>query len=93
MTSTPCVRVLPFISPIFFVLCAPLRLEETLSEDDGVYSDMDPPNWQQLVKMEVLAELTPQEIKRQEVINGRAGVTHNRNLCVQEHVEDIRNYK
>ncbi|MCJ8739995.1 hypothetical protein PDJAM_G00053850 [Pangasius djambal] len=45
------------------------RLEETLSEDDGVYSDMDPPNWQQLVKMEVLAELTPQEIKRQEVIN------------------------
>lgn len=47
-----------------------LRLEEALSEDDGVYSDMDPPNWQQLVKMEVLAELTPQEIKRQEVING-----------------------
>ncbi|KAM9468807.1 rho guanine nucleotide exchange factor 12 isoform 3-T3 [Clarias gariepinus] len=45
------------------------RLEEALSEDDGVYSDMDPPNWQQLVKMEVLAELTPQEIKRQEVIN------------------------
>ncbi|XP_058269672.1 rho guanine nucleotide exchange factor 12 isoform X3 [Hemibagrus wyckioides] len=45
------------------------RLEETLSEDDGVYSDMDLPNWQQLVKMEVLAELTPQEIKRQEVIN------------------------
>ncbi|KAI5620817.1 rho guanine nucleotide exchange factor 12 isoform X3 [Silurus asotus] len=45
------------------------RLEETLSEDDGVYSDMDPPNWQQLVKMEVLSELTTQEIKRQEVIN------------------------
>lgn len=56
-----------------FILCLSLRLEETLSEDDGVYSDMDPPNWQQLVKMEVLAELTPQEIKRQEVINGRAG--------------------
>ncbi|XP_060743834.1 rho guanine nucleotide exchange factor 12 isoform X2 [Tachysurus vachellii] len=56
----------------FVDVCTPKlsrRLEETLSEDDGVYSDMDLPNWQQLVKMEVLAELTPQEIKRQEVIN------------------------
>lgn len=62
-----------------FILYLSVRLEETLSEDDGVYSDMDPPNWQQLVKMEVLAELTPQEIKRQEVINGRAG-----NIAVRE---------
>ncbi|XP_072548223.1 rho guanine nucleotide exchange factor 12 isoform X2 [Salminus brasiliensis] len=48
------------------------RLEEVLSEDDGgggVYSDVDPPNWQQLVGREVLAGLTPHEIKRQEVIN------------------------
>ena len=44
-----------------------------LSEDDGcggIYSDVDPPNWQQLVGREVLAGLTPHEIKRQEVING-----------------------
>lgn len=63
-----------FYSHNFFtsILCLyRARLEETLSEDDGVYSEMDSPNWQQLVKMEVLAELTPQEIKRQEVINGR----------------------
>ncbi|KAI4904553.1 hypothetical protein NFI96_029617, partial [Prochilodus magdalenae] len=48
------------------------RLEEVLSEDDGcgsIYSDVDPPNWQQLVGREVLAGLTPHEIKRQEVIN------------------------
>uniref|UniRef100_W5LGL5 Rho guanine nucleotide exchange factor 12 n=1 Tax=Astyanax mexicanus TaxID=7994 RepID=W5LGL5_ASTMX len=52
-----------------------ILLEEVLSEDDGggggggVYSDVDPPNWQQLVGREVLAGLTPHEIKRQEVIN------------------------
>ncbi|XP_066518963.1 rho guanine nucleotide exchange factor 12 isoform X2 [Hoplias malabaricus] len=48
------------------------RLEEVLSEDDGgggIYSDVDPQNWQQLVGREVLAGLTPVEIKRQEVIN------------------------
>lgn len=30
----------------------------------------DPLNWQSLVSREVLAALAPQEIKRQEVING-----------------------
>ncbi|XP_062873206.1 rho guanine nucleotide exchange factor 12 isoform X2 [Trichomycterus rosablanca] len=48
------------------------RMEEVLSDDDasgGIYSDVDLPNWQQLVGGEVLAGLTPQEIKRQEVIN------------------------
>ncbi|RXN23892.1 rho guanine nucleotide exchange factor 12-like isoform X1 [Labeo rohita] len=46
--------------------------EELQSEDDqgsDVYSDVDPPNWQQLVGRDVLAGLTPHEIKRQEVIN------------------------
>ncbi|XP_035389892.1 rho guanine nucleotide exchange factor 12 isoform X3 [Electrophorus electricus] len=51
------------------------RLDEALSEDDGgsgagaIFSDVDPPSWQQLVGREVLAGLTPHEIKRQEVIN------------------------
>uniref|UniRef100_A0A8C2KXR4 Rho guanine nucleotide exchange factor (GEF) 12a n=1 Tax=Cyprinus carpio TaxID=7962 RepID=A0A8C2KXR4_CYPCA len=50
------------------------RLKMTLlqSEDDqgsDVYSDVDPPNWQQVVRRDVLAGLTPHEIKRQEVIN------------------------
>lgn len=70
LISTFVVGCIFIISYIYFLN---IRLEETLSEDDGVYSDMDPPNWQQLVKMEVLAKLTPQEIKRQEVINGRTG--------------------
>lgn len=51
----------------------PHRFEELQSEDDqgsDVYSDVDPPNWQQLVGRDVLAGLTPLEIKRQEVING-----------------------
>lgn len=51
----------------------PPRFEELQSEDDqgsDVYSDVDPPNWQQLVGRDVLAGLTPHEIKRQEVING-----------------------
>ncbi|XP_051962907.1 rho guanine nucleotide exchange factor 12-like [Xyrauchen texanus] len=48
------------------------RFEELQSEDDqgsDVYSDLGPPNWQQLVGRDVLAGLTPHEIKRQEVIN------------------------
>ncbi|XP_009290006.1 rho guanine nucleotide exchange factor 12 isoform X1 [Danio rerio] len=48
------------------------RFEDLQSEDDqgsDVYSDVDPPNWQQLVGRDVLAGLTPHEIKRQEVIN------------------------
>ncbi|KAM3869008.1 rho guanine nucleotide exchange factor 12 [Diretmus argenteus] len=42
------------------------------SEDDQgteVECEEDPLNWQRLVSREVLASLTPQEIKRQEVIN------------------------
>ncbi|XP_061073106.1 rho guanine nucleotide exchange factor 12 isoform X2 [Conger conger] len=43
---------------------------EQQSEDDQERdSEQDPPNWQQLVGREVLASLTPHEIKRQEVIN------------------------
>ncbi|KAJ8397216.1 hypothetical protein AAFF_G00440500 [Aldrovandia affinis] len=45
---------------------------EVQSEDDqGAERDSepDPSNWQQLVGREVLASLTPHEIKRQEVIN------------------------
>ncbi|XP_056329303.1 rho guanine nucleotide exchange factor 12 isoform X2 [Danio aesculapii] len=44
------------------------RFEDLQSEDDQG-SDGDPPNWQQLVRRDVLAGLTPHEIKRQEVIN------------------------
>lgn len=41
------------------------------SEDDqGTDSECDPPNWQHLVRPEVLAGLRPHEIKRQEVIHG-----------------------
>ncbi|XP_036392087.1 rho guanine nucleotide exchange factor 12-like isoform X2 [Megalops cyprinoides] len=45
---------------------------EVQSEDDQASerdSEQDPPNWQQLVGRSVLASLTPQQIKRQEVIN------------------------
>ncbi|TNN37270.1 Rho guanine nucleotide exchange factor 12 [Liparis tanakae] len=48
-----------------------LGASDVQSEDDqGTDSEHDPPNWQQLVGREVLAGLRPQEIKRQEVING-----------------------
>ncbi|KAM4742804.1 rho guanine nucleotide exchange factor 12 isoform 2-T2 [Anableps anableps] len=47
-----------------------LGIGDVQSEDDqGTDSELDPPNWQQLVGREVLAGLRPQEIKRQEVIN------------------------
>ncbi|MGH0182998.1 UNVERIFIED_CONTAM: hypothetical protein FKN15_011073 [Acipenser sinensis] len=40
---------------------------EVQSEDDQSYElEADPPNWQQLVSRDVLAGLTPHEIKRQE---------------------------
>lgn len=44
------------------------------SEDDqgGEMCEEDLQNWQSLVSHEVLASLTPQEIKRQEVINGES---------------------
>lgn len=48
-----------------------LGATDVQSEDDqGTDSEHDPPNWQQLVGRDVLAGLRPQEIKRQEVING-----------------------
>lgn len=47
------------------------------SEDDqGTDSEHDPPYWQQLVGQDVLAGLRPQEIKRQEVINGEVTAQH-----------------
>ncbi|KPP76217.1 rho guanine nucleotide exchange factor 12-like [Scleropages formosus] len=49
-----------------------LTSADVQSEDDQGNEfefEQDPPNWQQLVSREVLAGLTPHEIKRQEVIN------------------------
>lgn len=49
------------------------------SEDDQggeVECEEDPLNWQSLVSRGVLASLTPQEIKRQEVINGELPALH-----------------
>ncbi|XP_062341033.1 rho guanine nucleotide exchange factor 12 isoform X2 [Osmerus eperlanus] len=49
-----------------------LTSTDVQSEDDQgneIECEQDPPNWQQLVSRDVLAGLTPQEIKRQEVIN------------------------
>ncbi len=49
------------------------------SEDDlggEMECEEDPPNWQSLVSRGVLASLTPQEIKRQEVINGESPTCH-----------------
>ncbi|XP_009300161.2 rho guanine nucleotide exchange factor 12 isoform X2 [Danio rerio] len=48
----------------------PLGSGEVQSEDDQcVEAELEPPNWQTLVSRDVLSTLTPQEIKRQEVIN------------------------
>ncbi|TRY92099.1 hypothetical protein DNTS_022021, partial [Danionella cerebrum] len=45
-------------------------ITEVQSEDDqGTELELEPPNWQTLVSRDILANLTPQEIKRQEVIN------------------------
>ncbi|XP_046874116.1 rho guanine nucleotide exchange factor 12 isoform X8 [Hypomesus transpacificus] len=49
-----------------------LTSSDVQSEDDQgneIECEQDPPNWQQLVSRDILAGLTPQEIKRQEVIN------------------------
>lgn len=51
----------------------PLCTGEVQSEDDQAFEvepEQDPPHWQTLVSTEVLALLSPHEIKRQEVING-----------------------
>ncbi|XP_075888067.1 rho guanine nucleotide exchange factor 12 isoform X3 [Nelusetta ayraudi] len=53
------------------VQCA-MTSSDVQSEDDQggeMESQEDPQNWQSLVSHDVLASLTPQEIKRQEVIN------------------------
>ena len=52
-----------------------LTSSDVQSEDDQgneIECEQDPPNWQQLVSRDILAGLTPQEIKRQEVINGES---------------------
>lgn len=60
-------------------LCA----ADVQSEDDqGTDSEHDPPYWQQLVGREVLAGLRPQEIKRQEVINGKDMLCISHNMTV-----------
>lgn len=50
---------------------ADVQSEDELYDFD---TDMDPPNWQQLVSREVLMGLKPYEIKRQEVINGEMNI-------------------
>lgn len=58
------------------LLCLCRRMEllsigDVQSEDDqGADAELEHPNWQTLVSREILSTLTPQEIKRQEVING-----------------------
>lgn len=47
---------------------------DVLSEDDQsavVECEEDPPTWQSVVSRDVLANLKPREIERQEVINGK----------------------
>uniref|UniRef100_A0AAX7T635 Rho guanine nucleotide exchange factor (GEF) 12a n=1 Tax=Astatotilapia calliptera TaxID=8154 RepID=A0AAX7T635_ASTCA len=66
------ISFLPMIKLTLLYYC---RLEglggaDIQSEDDqGTDSECDPPNWQHLVRPEVLAGLRPHEIKRQEVIH------------------------
>lgn len=54
----------------------PLSSGEVQSDqDDQAFEaepEQDPPHWQTLVSTDVLALLPPHEIKRQEVINGKA---------------------
>lgn len=66
-----------------------LGIGDVQSEDDqGTDSELDPPNWQQLVGRDILAGLRPQEIKRQEVINELFYTerAHVRMLRVLDHV-------
>lgn len=58
------------------------------SEDDQggeMEGEEDPQNWQSLVSHDVLASLTPQEIKRQEIINGEATPPHDVPGAVKVH--------
>uniref|UniRef100_A0A8C2GK77 Rho guanine nucleotide exchange factor (GEF) 12a n=1 Tax=Cyprinus carpio TaxID=7962 RepID=A0A8C2GK77_CYPCA len=58
---SPCTLELILIKSLFHTV---------QSEDDQcVEVELEPPNWQTLVSRDVLSTLTPQEIKRQEVIN------------------------
>lgn len=54
------------------VQCAASSADIQSEDDQGgeMESEEDPLNWQSLVSPSVLASLKPQEIKRQEVING-----------------------
>lgn len=57
------------------VQCAAMTSSDVQSEDDQageMEGEENPQNWQSLVSHDVLASLTPQEIKRQEIINGEA---------------------
>lgn len=61
------------------VQCAAMTSSDVQSEDDQggeMEGEEDPQNWQSLVSHDVLASLTPHEIKRQEIINGEATATH-----------------
>lgn len=52
----------------------PLSSGEVQSEDDQAFeaeSEQDPPHWHTFVSTDVLALLPPNQIKRQEVINGK----------------------
>ncbi|XP_018610886.2 rho guanine nucleotide exchange factor 12 isoform X1 [Scleropages formosus] len=65
-------RVLEVGTPKAFRRMDTVTSADVQSEDDQGNEfefEQDPPNWQQLVSREVLAGLTPHEIKRQEVIN------------------------
>lgn len=52
------------------VQCAVSSADVQSEDDQGGECEEDPLNWQSLVSQDVLTSLTPQEIKRQEVING-----------------------
>lgn len=60
------------------VQCAVASADVQSEDDQGgeVECEEDPLNWQSLVSRGVLASLTPQEIKRQEVINGESVTLH-----------------
>lgn len=60
------------------VQCAVTSADVQSEDDQGgeVECEEDPLNWQSLVSRGVLASLTPQEIKRQEVINGESTTLH-----------------
>ncbi len=61
--------------PCLYSRIEPLGSGEVQSEDDQCAEvELEPPNWQTLVSRDVLSTLTPQEIKRQEVINGEGQV-------------------